>query len=120
MAKRAQPDPRITDKWMGKLAVTADRLDVARKIVAALEAQRDEDVRGAFSEGVVVGALKPATGLSGSRIYQIKFALRDAGAEALAELLAARLSDEELLELVQGLESMLAAQDAPLWESRAV
>lgn len=85
MAKKARPDPSITDKWVKQLADTADLLEIAHGIVAELEARRGVQVRGAFSEGVLVGALKKATGLSGSRLYQLKFELRDALAKLEAE-----------------------------------
>jgi hypothetical protein len=77
VAKRRRPDPAITEKWVDVLR------PLARKLAQRREAEQEvlDDigvaVRGAFSEGVLVGPLKEATGLSGSRLYQLKFALRD-------------------------------------------
>lgn len=77
MAKRRRPDPAITAKWTEILRRLAGKLARQRKAVDETEAQLGDAIRGAFDEGVLVGPIKEATGLSGSRAYQIKFALRD-------------------------------------------
>lgn len=76
MARNPRPDQAITDRWsaeLGRLAgVTNERKH------ALLQAQNDlhNAVRAAFAEGVLVGTMVKATGLSGSRLFQIKFEQR--------------------------------------------
>lgn len=77
MAKRRRPDPAITAKWTEILRRLAAKLARQRKAVDETEAELGDAIRGAFDEGVLVGPIKEATGLSGSRAYQIKFQLRD-------------------------------------------
>ena len=77
MAKRKRPDPAITEKWTEILRALASKLARQRKRVDETEAELGEAVRGAFAEGVLVGPMKEATKKSGSRLYQLKFALRD-------------------------------------------
>lgn len=77
MAKRRRPDPAITAKWVDTLRGLARKLAKQRQAVADTEAELGDAVRAAFDEGVLVGPQKEATGLSGSRLYQIKFQLRD-------------------------------------------
>ena len=76
MAKRRRPDPAITDKWVRTLRATQRKLVRQQRALDETAAQRGEQVRAAFDEGVLVGPLKEVTGLSGSRLYQIKFELR--------------------------------------------
>lgn len=73
MAKRKQPDPAITERWVGVLQKLAQQLARRRKLVEEAEQELGDAVRAAFAEGVLVGPMKEATGLSGSRLYQIKF-----------------------------------------------
>lgn len=77
MARNPRPDPAITNRWSAELT-RLSTIALARKQEAA-KAQRElhDAVRSAFSEGVLVGAMVEATGLSGSRLFQIKFELRD-------------------------------------------
>lgn len=77
MARNPRPDAAITDKWSAELSRLSG-IAVKRKR-AAQESQRElhEAVRAAFSEGVLVGTMVKATGLSGSRLFQIKFEHRD-------------------------------------------
>lgn len=77
MARNPRPDPAITNRWSAELTRLSTAA-LARKQEAA-EAQRElhEAVRAAFAEGVLVGTMTKATGLSGSRLFQIKFELRD-------------------------------------------
>lgn len=84
MAKRKKPDPAITERHVSILRPLALKLERRRKAVDETEQQLGEAVRAAFDEGVLVGPMKEATitptrprGLSGSRLYQLKFALRD-------------------------------------------
>jgi hypothetical protein len=77
MAKRKRPDPAITERWTEILRGLAQKLARRRRLVDETEEELGEAIRGAFAEGVLVGPIKEATGLSGSRAYQIKFALRD-------------------------------------------
>lgn len=77
MAKRRRPDPEITERWTAVLRPLAAKLAKRRRLVDETEEELGEAIRGAFNEGVLVGPIKEATGLSGSRAYQIKFALRD-------------------------------------------
>jgi hypothetical protein len=48
-----------------------------RSAVKDAEQELNKAVRAAFAEGVLVGPMVKATGLSGSRLFQIKFELRD-------------------------------------------
>lgn len=82
MAKRARPDPAITARWTAELVALATAAREQREATEITETNLKEGIRGAFDEGVLVGAIKDAlveAGLemSGSRIYQIKFELRD-------------------------------------------
>lgn len=77
MAKRRRPDPAITERWTGELRPLSAKLTRRRKMVDETEAELGDAIRAAFAEGVLVGPIKEATGLSGSRCYQIKFQLRD-------------------------------------------
>jgi hypothetical protein len=77
MARNPRPDPAITDRWSAELSrlagVTAER----RHSLAQAQNDLHNAVREAFAEGVLVGTMVKATGLSGSRIFQIKFELRE-------------------------------------------
>ena len=77
MARNPRPDPAITDRWSSELSRLAG-VALKRKR-AAQDSQRElhDAVRAAFAEGVLVGTMVKATGLSGSRLFQIKFELRD-------------------------------------------
>lgn len=77
MARNPRPDPAITEKWSGELTRLAGV--AAKRRAALLEAQQElhDAVRAAFTEGVLVGTMVKATGLSGSRIFQIKFENRN-------------------------------------------
>lgn len=77
MAKRKKPDPAITDRWVTELRQVSQRLGRRRRAVEEAELELENAVQGAFAEGVLVGPMKEATGLSGSRLYQLKFAKRD-------------------------------------------
>lgn len=77
MAKRKRPDPAITDRWVNELRQVTHGLTRRRKSVEEYELKLEETVQGAFSDGVLVGPMKEVTGLSGSRLYQLKFAKRD-------------------------------------------
>jgi hypothetical protein len=48
-----------------------------RAAVKDAETDLNNAVRAAFAEGVLVGPMIKATGLSGSRLFQIKFQERD-------------------------------------------
>ena len=78
MAKRKRPDPG-DHREVGRCPTAAGRrgwnTDV--ELVDEAEEELGVAVRGAFDEGVLVGPMKEATGKSGSRLYQLKFALRD-------------------------------------------
>jgi hypothetical protein len=56
-----------------------------RSAVKDAEQELNRAVRGAFAEGVLVGPMVKATGLSGSRLFQIKFELRDKPQSASGE-----------------------------------
>ncbi len=84
MAKRRRPDPAITEHWTNVLTADTEKVNERRQLAAEAEGEREDHIRGAFSEGVLVGPIKAATGLSGSRAYQIKFALRDSERESNA------------------------------------
>lgn len=73
MARNPRPDQAITDKWSAELSRLAGIAGKRKR--AAQQSQRDlhHAVREAFAEGVLVGTMVKATGLSGSRIFQIKF-----------------------------------------------
>lgn len=73
MAKRTRPDPVITDRWVARITMLSQELSRRRKRVEESEQELGDAVRSAFAEGVLVGPMKQATGLSGSRLYQLKF-----------------------------------------------
>lgn len=79
MAKRKRPDPAVTAKWVEILRRLTAKLARQRRAVDVTEAELGVAIRAAFDEGVLVGPMKEATGKSGSRLYQRKFELRDAG-----------------------------------------
>lgn len=86
MAKRARPDQAITEKWMGKLLTAAQEVARCEEALTVSWDELKDLIREAFSEGVLGSTIKEAlvtAGLkrSGSRIYQIKFELRDQALE---------------------------------------
>lgn len=83
MARRKRPDPEITNRWTEILRTLTKKLARRRKLAEEAEQELGEAIRGAFAEGVLVGTIKDATGLSGSRCYQVKFALRDSEEHAV-------------------------------------
>ena len=85
MAKRSRPDPIITERWVSRLTVLSQELTRRRKRVEVTEKEFGDAIRGAFSEGVLVGPLKQVTGLSGSRLYQLKFEHRGDPSKSKAE-----------------------------------
>lgn len=77
MAKRQKLDPAVTEKYVAELrALTRTK---AKRIASLkdIEEQIGQTVRDAFHAGVKVGPMIDATGMSGSRIFQLKFAERD-------------------------------------------
>lgn len=86
MARRKSPDPAVTDRWVDVLLLVNKEVMQRREALEQAEDNLGKAVRAAFREGVLVGPMMQATGLSGSRIYQLKWALRDAGLEAEAEV----------------------------------
>ena len=74
MARNPSPSPVVTAHWSAELARLAQAAQ--RRKDAAQDAQHvlHTAVREAFSQGVLVGAMIKATGLSGSRLFQIKHA----------------------------------------------
>jgi len=82
IAKRRRPDPAITEKWTNKLGQLRADVIANRAALKKSEDKLNDCVRAAFAEGVLVGPMTQATGLSSSRLFQIKFALRDAEAKS--------------------------------------
>lgn len=62
---------------MAELAKLSSTVLRRRTAVKEAEDELNDAVRAAFGEGVLVGPMIKATGLSGSRLFQIKHALRD-------------------------------------------
>ncbi len=77
MAKRKRPDPAITEKHVAILRPLSLKLEAAKKLATEAQEELAEAVRTAFEDGMLVGPMKEATGKSGSRLYQHKFATRD-------------------------------------------
>ena len=77
IGKRKKPDPAITDKWVAELTQLRDTVATSRAAVKAAEDALNTAVRAAFDEGVLSSPMTGATGLSSSRLFQIKHALRD-------------------------------------------
>ena len=77
MARNPRPDQAITDKWHATLSHLAQAAEEARQDADAARHDLHVAIRSAFAEGVLVGTMVKATGLSGSRLFQIKFELRD-------------------------------------------
>lgn len=77
MARNPRPDQAITDRWSAELSRLANVTAERRHSLALAQKDLHHAVRAAFSEGVLVGTMVKATGLSGSRLFQIKFELRD-------------------------------------------
>jgi hypothetical protein len=73
MAKRSRPDPQVTHRWKELLRNITLELNHQKGIYTEIEERRNEAVRGAFGDGVLVGDLQEVTDLSGSRLFQIKF-----------------------------------------------
>ena len=76
MARNPRPEQSITDRWSLELARLAGVTAEKRHDLALAQNDLHHAVRAAFSEGVLVGTMIKATGLSGSRLFQIKFELR--------------------------------------------
>lgn len=79
MARNPRPDQEITDRWSSELGRLAGVATDKRHALAQAQNDLHHAVRAAFAEGVLVGTMVKATGLSGSRLFQIKFELRDKG-----------------------------------------
>jgi hypothetical protein len=77
MAKRRRPEPEVTERHSAIIRGLAQKRDQCRELVDEVEDEIGVAVRAAFGEGVLVGPIKESLGRSGSRVYQIKFALRD-------------------------------------------
>lgn len=77
MAKRRRPEPEVTARWTATLRTLAQKLARRRRLADEAQDELGAAIRAAFAEGVLVGPIKEATGLSGSRAYQYKFLLRD-------------------------------------------
>jgi hypothetical protein len=77
VARKPRPDPIIAEIWAERLRRIMEKLARARRLVDEIMAELEDAVQGAFDEGVLVGTMMEATGLSGSRIFQLKFAKRD-------------------------------------------
>jgi hypothetical protein len=74
MAKRRRPDPEVTEEWAQKLREVTERLGPQQQVANTTRAEREDLIRGAFKDGVWVSAIHESTGLSKSRLFQIKFA----------------------------------------------
>ena len=77
MGKRQKLDPAITEKWTQVIAELSKEVAAHRTAVKTSETNFNSAVRAAFSEGVQAGPLAQASGLSTSRLFQIKHALKD-------------------------------------------
>ena len=77
MARNPRPDPAISDRWTVELTKLSTAVAKKKQAAGAAQQELHAAVRAAFSEGVLVGTMVKATGLSGSRLFQIKFELRD-------------------------------------------
>lgn len=77
MAKRRKPPPEVSEKWVNVVATISRKLAKRRLLVQEAEEELKDAVRGAFAEGVLSTELTKVTGLSGSRLFQIKFEDRD-------------------------------------------
>ena len=77
MARNPRPAQEITDRWATELAVLATTAQQRKQEAQTAQTALHDAVRSAFTEGVLVGTMVKATGLSGSRLFQIKFELRD-------------------------------------------
>lgn len=75
MARNPRPPQEITDRWAKELAALSKAARRRKQEAAKAQAALHDAVRSAFSEGVLVGTMTKATGLSGSRLFQIKFEL---------------------------------------------
>lgn len=82
IAKRKKPDPATTEKWATRLTELKNAVNTTRQQLKIAEAELNDNVRAAFNDGVLVGPMIAATGLSSSRLFQIKHALRDAARKA--------------------------------------
>jgi hypothetical protein len=74
MGKRQKLDPAITEKWATVVAKLSNDVQANRAAVKKSESDFNEAVRDAFSDGVQAGPLAQASGLSTSRLFQIKHA----------------------------------------------
>ncbi len=88
MAKRRKPPPEVSEKWVTAVGVISRKLAKRRQLVHEAENELREAVCAAFAEGVLSTELTKVTGLSGSRLFQMKFAERDAQRKAALEALA--------------------------------
>ena len=72
MANRKGPEQTVTDMHVALVEKAVKKHD--KKKCEALEAEQDLRVviRQAFEAGLTAGPIKAASGLSGSRLYQIR------------------------------------------------
>jgi len=77
MARNPRPDPKVADHWAARLSLLSTAVERCKHETKVAQQDLHEGVRAAFADGVLVGTMIKATGLSGSRLFQIKFELRD-------------------------------------------
>ena len=73
MARNPRPAQEVTDRWASQLTQLSKQAIQHKKTATESQQQLHVAVRAAFEEGVLVGTMIKATGLSGSRLFQIKF-----------------------------------------------
>jgi len=69
---RQYKDPTLVEVWTEKLQDARKRLEAAREEAADAEESFRDTVRAAFDAGLSVTPIQYATGLTTSRVYQIK------------------------------------------------
>jgi hypothetical protein len=76
MANKAKPSPDLLAGWMVRLTAATEELQEARTTSALAEKQLRLMIREAFDDGLAAPMIAEATGLTISRLYQIKRGVR--------------------------------------------
>ena len=77
MPKRSRPDPGVTEKWVNRLTQIIAERERRQRSAAEIDEELESAVEQATLEGVLISDLTEPTGLSSSRLFQLKFAKRD-------------------------------------------
>lgn len=72
MANRPRPSDELWEKEVAKLQAAIDERDAAQKAATAADMKLRRVIKAAFKNGLAASYISEASGLTVSRLYQIK------------------------------------------------